>query len=419
MRLYRVHGWEPNMNRRRYGDIARYALYDAGNSNYVTLIPSLVFPVYFQTVVAEGRASGDAIWGALLLSATLLAALLGPIVGNLADRRAAKFSLLRWTSWMAVGGTMCLALVVGQGILLIGVLFVLTQTSYLLATVLYDSALADVSSRKNAARISSLAWGVGYLGGLVGLLFTLATRSPRDERFGVIFIIAAVFFFVLSLPLVLRRSSRPSAATSAPPTRASFLALVRTFMADPVRSRMFWAFFLYSNGVNAVIYFTALFALTTLGYSLEGLMWLFVVMNLVAAPSAILFGRVAERLGQIRTLKGVVAAWIGVVLVLSLAEKSTFAVVACAAASLIGPVQALSRSLFRIIFPETAMSSFFGVQAMAMRGAALVGPILFGLVSWATGSQRIGALTAAALFAVGLWVLYRLPPDVEKEGAAC
>ena len=402
------------MNLRCYRDIASYALYDAGNSNYITLGPSLGFQIYFAAMMVSSRVSSDFIWGCMIAGATLLAAAIGPKMGERVDRTGSKFSVLRWTSWAAVAGTVLLALLRPGQIVPAATVFVVTHTCYLLATVLYDSALADVSTRENAAAVSSLAWGVGYAGGVIGLVLALALKGGGEQtRLAKIFLTAAGLFMVLSLPLCLHRRSRAAASPRTADPRPSLLSLVRSFMGDATRGRMLAAYFLYSNGVSAVVYFTAAYAKTTLGYGLDDLIRLFIVMNLVAAPSSIVLGRVAGKVGQIRTLKAVVGAWVAVVVVIAFSNDRVFAVVACAAAALLGPVQALSRSLFRIIFPEDRMSSFFGIQSVATRGSALFGPLLFGAVSGLSGSQRLAALTAAVLFAAGLLVLFFVPTGAE------
>ena len=408
------------MKLRNVADIARYAMYDAGNSNYDTLVIALAFPVFLQTVALDDPNKTDMVWGIVYAAATLLTMLLGPKAGAYADRRGLKFAMLRGLSLAAIACTFMLAFLPAGGVLLTGALFVLMQCCFLLASLFYNSALADVSSKDDAAMVSSISWGVGYLGGLVGLALALACKgvTPEPRRLRAFFILASVLFLAFSLPLILRRDPKRPKQTDEEAPSLSLFAIIGSFMSGASRSRLFWAFFLYTNGVNTVIIFTSLFAKQTLGFDMNGLIGLFILMNLVAAPSAILFGKLAERIGQIRTLKIVVAAWTVAVGVIALVghwgNQTAFTVAAACAASLIGPVQALSRSLFRIIFPENAMSSYFGVQAMANRCAALVGPLLFGVVSWLTGSQVLGALSAGLLFALGLLLLFTVPHEVEE-----
>lgn len=402
---------------RKYLNIARYALYDAGNSNYITLGPSLGFQVYIVILLASSGIPPDLVWGGLIAGATLVAAVLSPKMGAWVDRSGSKFGLLRWMSLAAIVGTAMLAVVGRFHIAYVAVVFLATHTCYLLATVLYDAALSDVSTRENAATVSSVAWGVGYAGGVVGLVLALLVKGDDAERLGKIFLMAAGLFLVLAAPLCLARGKAAARKREdLDQERQSLIALIRSFMKDRTRARMLLSYFLYSNGVSAVVYFTAAYAKTTLGYKLDDLIRLFIAMNLVAAPSSIVLGKVAERVGQIRTLKVVVAAWAVVVVIIACSGDRAFPIVACCAASLIGPVQALSRSLFRIIFPEEQMSTFFGIQSIAARGSALIGPLLFGAASWLSGSQRVAALTAALLFGAGLAVLFSVPKGVEGEG---
>lgn len=407
------------MSIHKYKPTIRYALYDAGNSNYATLIPSIAFPVYFKTVVASQLVATDAIWGAMIMVSTLLAAALGPKLGELADRRGSRQTMLRWISWLAIAGTAGFYFLGKDQIVLWIILFIGTNAAFLLAVFLYDATLATVSSARNAATVSSFAWAVGYIGGLIGLFLALSVDGNNAEKLRQIFLIAAALFLILSLPLVFAKRQPQGHITAIKPTRdyQGVLSLLRTFMKDKTRSRLFWSYFLYSNGISAVIYFTSIYATTTLGYSLEQLLWLFVAMSVVAIPSVVVFGKLADLWGHIRTLKLVVACWVVIVVIVAFTDAATFRIVACIAAGLLGPAQALSRSLFRIIFPMESMSSFFGVQAIAARSSALVGPVFFGVISSVTGSQRMGVLATTLFLAAGLILLFHTPKmEVDTYG---
>lgn len=400
------------MNIQKLKGIARYGLYDAGNSNYVTLVSAVVFPLYFMRLMGEGTKMGDMAWGGLIAAATLLAAGLGPRVGEWADHFGKKFTFLRWTSVVAIVGAAAMPFVGKYGPWPLGLLFVITEACYLLATVLYDSALSDVSSAEDAAEVSSVAWAIGYAGGVIGLFWAARTPGTDEQVIRSVFFIASGLFLLFGLPLMLHRDAPP--APRARERRRSAMQTVREFMKNPVRWKMLVAYFLYSNGVSAVIYFTAAYASETLGYSLRELFVLFIKMNLVAAPASILFGKLGEKIGHVRSLRLVVAGWIVAVICVALAGKASFVYVACGAAALLGPVQALSRSLFRVIFPEDSMASYFGVQAMASRASALVGPLWFGFISYITGNQRAGALAASLLFAAGLVLLFLVPKNADN-----
>jgi UMF1 family MFS transporter len=392
----------------KYKAAIRYALYDAGNSNYATLIPSIAFPIYFKTVVASRLAAIDAIWGAMIMVSTLFAAVLAPKLGEIADRRGSRQAMLRWISWLAIMGTAGFYFLSKDQVILGIILFIGTNTAFLLAVFLYDATLATVSSTGNAAMVSSFAWAVGYIGGLIGLFLALSTEGSDAERLHRIFLIVAVLFLILSLPLVCTKRQSSSHITDIKSTQdhQGILTLLRTFMKDKTRSRLFWSYFFYSNGISAVIYFTSIYATTTLGYSLEQLLWLFVAMSIIAIPAVVVFGKLSDLLGQIRTLQLVVACWVVIVIIVAFTDAATFKIVACIAAGFLGPAQALSRSLFRVIFPMESMSSFFGIQALAARSSALIGPVLFGVVSSLTGSQRIGILATTSLLATGLILLF-------------
>ena len=402
---------------KKHRSLISYTLYDAGNSNYATLISSIAFPIYFKTTVARDMVIGDALWGAMILVSTIIAAFMGPRIGEIADRRALRHTLLRWTTWLAIVGTAALYFLSSGQVALAVILFLLTNTAFLLAVLLYDSLLVEVTSPKNAGMISSIAWAVGYAGGLIGLLIALTLRGDQSQNLRFSFLIGALLFLIFSLPITLNRS-RTLHRESNPipgPEKQSLTSIVRAFMKDKTRSRLFWAYFMYSNGISAVIYFTSIYAMTSLGYTLERLLWLFVLMSLVAVPSVFIFGKLSVYLGHITTLRIVVASWVLIIVAAAFANASNFAIVACIAASFLGPAQALSRSLFRIVFPSQRMTSYFGVQALASRSSALIGPIVFGVTSSATGSQRTGVLATVLLVIVGFLLLMGTTFDENGE----
>ena len=395
--------------------IVSYALYDAGNSNYATLIPSLAFPLYFKNIIAPNLDSVDLVWGIIISISTLIAAIIGPKIGEIVDCKNLKQSILRWTSWLAIMGTIGLYFLSKGQIILAATIFITTNTCFLLAVFLYDATLADVSSKKNSGMISSFAWAIGYIGGLIGLFFVLSIKGTEVEILRQTLLVAAVLFFILSLPLLLFKHRHQPQAFNPRRNYRSGRSILLNFMKDKTRANLFWAYFMYSNGISAVIYFTSIYATNTLGYSINHLLWLFVAMSLVAIPSVIFFGKLANSWGHIKTLKLVIGCWIIIVIAVAFSNKATFAIVACIAAGFLGPVQALSRSLFRIIFPTDSMSSFFGIQSIAARSSALVGPLLFGIVSFAMGSQRFAILTTSILLIIGFALLFKIPKNYERE----
>jgi MFS transporter, UMF1 family len=401
---------------RKLKNILCYALYDGGNSNYDTLVIAIAFPLFIQTAIFNGGKGHELFWGGIVALATLVAAVAGPMLGARVDRTGNKFRWLRRLTLAAVAGILIMPFLPKGMALIAGALFVATQCVFLLSVLIYYSALADVSTTKDSVMVSSFAWGIGYAGGLAGLLIATTTSGIEDVtmRMRVLFAIAGGMFLLFVIPLLRMKDKAQPAALAKP--RASFLTLVRTFMREAGRSRLFWAFFFYTNGVNTVIYFTAIYAKGTLNFNIDEIIGLFILMNLVAAPSAMLFGKIAQRFGQMRTLRSIVAGWVFVVAGVCYAgfieNTPLFMVAASFGAALMGPVQAISRSLFRNIFPEGDMSSFFGVQALANRSAALVGPLLFGVVSFLTGNQILGAMSSALLFAVGFAVLLTVPTNL-------
>jgi UMF1 family MFS transporter len=338
---------------------------------------------------------------------------LAPVLGAWADRTGLRALLLRISTGLTVLGTVALAFCEQGGVLTAAVAFIFTNAAFLISVVFYDATLSEVSSAENAPNVSSIAWSIGYAGGLIGLFLSLMTIGTDDNRVQEIFCISAALFVLLALPLLVATGRKQGIANVADsPHRAlTGRAVVAQFWKNRRWRRLLLSYFLYSNGVSTIIYFTSVFATKTLGYGLDGLVWLFIAMSLVAIPSSVAFGWLASRYGQVKIIKMVILGWIGTIVAVSLAGAATFAVVSCVASSLLGPIQALSRSLFRVVFPQHMMSSCFGVQAIAARSSALIGPLMFGLISFVSGSQRVAVLATGVLFLGGLALLRAEPTD--------
>jgi UMF1 family MFS transporter len=194
---------------------------------------------------------------------------------------------------------------------------------------------------------------------------------------------------------------------------------LRALRGHPTFLRFLAALFFYMNALDTVYVFAAIFANATLGFSTRDSIVLLIVMNVVAAPGAWLAGRVAGRIGAKRTIEltlvlwlvaiaaAVVAAWPGI---LALPARQTlFWGVAVLASLCIGGTQATSRTLVGQIAPAGQSGEFFGLMAFAGRASAIVGPLVFGVVSDATGEQRWAVASIGAFFLVGLVLMRRVP----------
>jgi UMF1 family MFS transporter len=176
------------------------------------------------------------------------------------------------------------------------------------------------------------------------------------------------------------------------------------------------AFLVYNDGIVTVITFSARYAKETVGFTPSQVVGLFIAMQVVAVAGALSFGWLADRIGQKRTIFISLCLWIAATVIAYFSRsKESFYVVACLAGLGMGSCQSVTRSLVALFTPKENAAEFFGFLGIAGKALAFVGPMMFGVLSQSTGSQRPAILAIALFFIAGMILL--IPVD-EKRGKA-
>jgi UMF1 family MFS transporter len=414
-----------------------WCLFDFANSSYTTLIITVAFAVYFREVVvnaADNRA--DQLWGVANFLAMLLVAIASPLTGALADFSGRKKWFLIATTLQAVTATALLSLVGPGDVKLAMVLFVAGTVGFEAGYVFYNAFLHDVSTPATVGRVSGWGWAVGYAGGLLSLILCRpwigqqlkdasgAISAAGVDAYRVSFLIVAGFYLVFALPAFrwLKEAAPQGAARSlAGYTAAGFervgetLSHLRQYKET---AKYILASLFFTDGITTVVSFAAIYATTTIGFTNEEMVWLFLVMNIVAFPGALLSGYLADAIGAKRTLILSLFLWIGVVVLGFLATtKTMFWVMAAGAAIGMGGTQAVGRSFMAQITPPSRESEFFGFYVLSGKFASMFGPLLFGTISRITGSQRLAVLSLAPFFLLGLAFMFSIDERRARETA--
>lgn len=411
-----------------------WALYDWANSGVYTTVVGTVFPVYFLEVVAaeldpavaQGRFS--AATGLALLSI----ALASPVLGALADLRAAKKRYL--AAFAGLGILACCGLFfVDAGDWRLGlVLFALVNVGVAGSVVFYDALLPHVAEGEED-RLSAAGFALGYLGG--GLLLALnAAWIRHPEWFGLphgeglsaaertlparlAFLSVAVWWALFTLPILLRVPEPPvppSIASRGVSVRAAFRRLGQSF-GHLRRYRqtllLLVAFLVYSDGIGTVIRMATIYAKgKELGTG--AILQTFLVVQFVGVPCALIFGRLARRFGAKRLVLAGLAVYVGVcVFAFYMRTNAHFLLLGILVGMVQGGCQALSRSLFAAMTPKQRSAEFFAFFSWSEKFAGLLGPVLFALAIEATGEARSAILTIIPFFLVGGWLLTRVDVD--------
>ncbi|WP_407931021.1 MFS transporter, partial [Ignavibacterium album] len=172
----------------------------------------------------------------------------------------------------------------------------------------------------------------------------------------------------------------------------------------------------YIEGVNTVIYFSGNYASTTLGFSETELLIFFITVQTTAILGSAVLGIVADSIGQKKTIIITLILWlITILLAIVIRDKTGFYVVGLLAGSAMGSSQSTSRSLMSKLTPPEKKTEFFGFYSFFGKSSAVLGPLVFGLVSYLTESQRIAIFTVGFFFVIGLLILTKVKePAAEK-----
>jgi UMF1 family MFS transporter len=410
-------------------EVVAWCLFDFANSSYTTLIITVAYSVFFREVVVHAADnSGDRLWGFANFLASGITAVLSPILGAAADHSGRKKAFLVLLTLQTVVFTAMLA-TVGPGAIAWGMfLYVVATVGFEAGYVFYNAFLPDVATSDNVGRISGWAWAVGYAGGLLSLVlcYPLLKRPLLDAARAIdpaavqgrqlAFVVVAAFFLVFALPAFLwLRESQPLGERPhgvAGYARVGFRRVRQTLthLRDYRDvARFILASLFFTDGITTVISFSAIYATVTFGFSPGDLVILFLVLNVVAFPGAALAGHVADRIGAKRTILVSLVLWIAVVLVGAAAtSRGQFWVMAAGAAIGMGSTQAVGRSFMAQITPPDRESEFFGFYVLAGKFASMFGPLLFGVVSHATGSQKWAVLSLLPFFLLGFAIMLRI-----------
>jgi MFS transporter, UMF1 family len=413
-------------------EIFGWCMYDVADSAFTTVIITAFYAPFFNKVIVGDSTRGTFLWGVALSVSEIVVALLAPILGAIADFSGSRKKFLGVCALTIVFFTGALWFA-GPGMVTLAMtLFIIANLGFAGGGVFIDSFLPGISNESNAGRISGVKWGLGYLSGMVAtaLCFSLtgAIDNPNDPELiaqtRLIPVVVAVYYAVMVIPtfLFLRDRSAPQALPAGENyLTVGFKQLRRTFKhIGRYRElvKLLIAFLIYNDGIVTVIGFAAIYAVDTIGFTSGDILTMFITLNVVAAAGALVFGRLADWIGQKRTIFISLAMWIAAVIIAYLAkDKTTFWVAATLVGIGMGSCQSVTRSLLALFTPQKNAAEFFGFLGVAGKALAFLGPLVFGALTQATGSQRPAILAIAPFFIVGAILLAFVNEQRGKEAA--
>lgn len=401
--------------------VIAWAMYDWANSAFATTVMAGFFPVFFKEYWSAGISSSVSTFHLGMANglASLVIVVLAPVLGAIADQGGLRKRYLLGFATLAVAMTGGLYFVQQGAWLAAVLLYALAVVGFSGGNIFYDALLVNVAGEAQWDRVSALGYALGYLGG--GLLFAVnVLMTLRPHWFGLAdaaeavrlsFIMVAVWWAVFSLPLLFRVKEPPALGRTGSAVRGGLRQLVATFH-ELRRLRVVFlflvAYWLYIDGVDTIIRMAVDYGLS-LGFAQSNLITALLITQFVGFPAAIVFGLLGQRVGPRNGILFGIAVYVGVILLAyQMDHVGEFYLLAVAVGLVQGGVQSLSRSLYARLIPAAKSAEFFGFYNMLGKFAAVLGPMLMGLVSLTTGSARLSILAVIVLFLAGAVLLWRV-----------
>lgn len=395
----------------KYKRIFVWTLFDFANTSFSITIVTFVYAVYFRETVSSNQPIGDFYWSLGTGISMLIVAIISPFLGAIADHSAGKKRFLLIFTLICIFSTSTLYFV-KEGEIFIGLfLLILANIGFEAGLVFYDAFLPEITDEKSYGRTSGYGFAMGYLGSFASLLLIYPLLTNNLVKYS--FPLSALFFFVFSLPLFLYL---PDSKKKLLRTK-SYLAIGWErikFTISHIRqyknlALFLLAFFFYIEGVNTAIYFSGIYAKTTLSFDFQELTIFFIVAQTTAVIGSVIFGIIADSIGQKKTILITLIIWFFVIFSASImSSKIAFFWVGSIAGLGMGSTQSVSRSLMSKLTPFDKKTEFFGFYSFFGKSSAILGPLVFGFVSWQTGNQRIAILSMGIFFLIGLILLQRV-----------
>jgi UMF1 family MFS transporter len=401
-----------------------WVLYDVGNSAFVLVMVTAIMPIFFKDYAAGGlpAAVSTANWGFANSTASLILAVLAPILGTMADYRGQKKVFFIFFLVLGLVFTLALPIVREGQWLFCLILFVLARVGWAGANIFYDAFITDVTIPARLDIISSRGYAWGYIGSVIpflaviGLILSagMSDGLPVPEvKIG--FCIVVVWWLLFSLPLIRNVRQTHGIARSTTPVRDAFARLFATVKEIRAYRQVFIflaAYFFYIDGVGTIISMSTAYG-RDLGFGITLLIAVLLFIQIVAFPFALLFGRLAARFStRTMLLAGICVYIVATLIGFSLpsvdnigVKTALFWCIAFLVASSMGGIQALSRSYYARLIPVEKSAEFFGFYNVFGKFAAITGPFMMGLVGHLTGHTRWGVLSLLLLFITGAALL--------------
>lgn len=393
-----------------------WILYDCGNSAYSMAITTALLPVYFG-MFKRGQSMDLGYFNSL---ASIIVAVLSPILGTIADYRGYKKKFFTVFFMLGIVATGSLALVPYGVWQLLVFLYVLSAIGFSGANIFYDAFLVDVTTEDKMDRVSTSGFAYGYIASVIpfGISLAVVYLMGMDRFIGyrIGFVVTALWWALFTVSMLKNVNQIYGVDIEPKPVVNSFKRLIDTLSNIRKHKVVFTfliAYFLYIDGVDTIIRMVVPYSETVLGgdsLSMFLLLGILLIIQIIAFPAALIYGKLSNKYGtRFMIIVGIITYIIGVIFAYFISSVTHIFILGAMVGSAQGGIQALSRSYFAKIIPKENANEFFGFYNIFGKFAAIFGPLIMALITDITGVARYSILGILPLFLLGLFIILRLP----------
>jgi UMF1 family MFS transporter len=437
--------------------VISWIFFDWAAQPYFTLITTFVFAPYFATHVAADPASGQSLWGFATAAAGLLIALMSPVLGAIADASG------RRKPWIAAFGAL---LVIGSCLMWFGrpgdpsvilpllLAYAIATIGAEFATVFNNAMMPTLVPPDKIGRLSGTGWAIGYVGGILSLVLVLGflAADPETGRtllgfkplFGLDPVthqgdritgpLTGIWFIVFVLPMFLLTPDYPAKRPIGAAVREGMIELRQTLGELPKRKSMaafLLANMIYTDGLVSLFAFGGIYAAGTFGWQTIQIGSFGILLAIAGTFGAWLGGRLDDSLGPKRVIAGSMLILLLSIVAILLVDKDSilfvkvtppapggalfaaaseraYLLLGCLIGAAGGPLQAASRTLLIRLAPKDRIAQYFGLFALTGKITSFIGPLLIGIITAVTESQKAGMAVLVLFFVAGLVLLARV-----------
>lgn len=392
----------------------QWIFYDVGNSAF-TMLCTTIIPIYFKnlaTAAGISLADSTAYLSYALSICTVIVAVLGPVLGTLADTKGYKKPL--FTTFFMAGVLGCLGLMLPKGWMAFLMVLVLAKACYSMSLIFYDAMLADITTDDRMDVVSSHGYAWGYIGSCIpfitGLVLILCAEQIGISTVAgtmAAFAITGIWWFVVTLPLLKNYRQVYGVEKKDNAILDSFKRLGAMLKTLPQNKQIFFfliAFFCYIDGVYTIIDLATSYG-KDVGIGDSHLLLALLLTQIVAFPCSLLFAKFSRKYRSENLIQICIIGYVGIIVfALQLDKAWEFWFLAVCVAMFQGAIQALSRSYFAKIIPKEKSSEYFGFYDIFGKGAAFLGTLVMGISTQISGNSKTGVVLLGVMFIIGLFM---------------